>query len=72
MSKNVPLANRVLDEKLDLKFDALWESLMKAEESMVISAPIFSHIHRIIDNLKQIHTYTLETVEIAIDRAEEP
>ena len=72
MSKNVPLANRTLDKKLDLKFDALWESLINAEENVEISAPTFSHIHRIIDNLKQIHTYTLETAEIAIDRAEEP
>lgn len=71
MSKDVPLANRVLDEKLELNFDDLWGLLLKTEEETEISGPIFSYIHRIIDNLKQIYTYTLEIAEIAIDRAEE-
>ena len=71
MSKDVPLANRVLDEKLEPSFDDLWEMLQEAEDKTEISGLTFSYIHRIIDNLKQIHIYSLEIAEIAIDRAEE-
>ena len=71
MSKDVPLANRVLDEKLELKFDDLGEILLKAEEKAEISGSIFSYISRITDNLKQMYVYALEIAEIAIDRAEE-
>lgn len=71
MSKDVPLANRVLDGKLELDFDNLWDLLMKAEENKEISGSMFSYVHRILDNLKQIHIYALEIAEIAIDRAEE-
>jgi len=71
MSKDVPLANRALDEKLELRLDDLWEIGLKAEEKAEISGPIFSHILRIIDNLKQMYEYSLEIAEIAIDRAEE-
>ncbi|MFQ6095266.1 MAG: AbrB/MazE/SpoVT family DNA-binding domain-containing protein [Candidatus Bathyarchaeia archaeon] len=71
MSKDVWLANRVLDEKLERDFDGLWDLLLKAEEKAEISGPIFSYVHRIIDNLRQIYIYTLEMAEIAIDRAEE-
>jgi len=72
MSKDVPLANRVLDEKLEPNFDDLWKILSK--ETILapeISGPILSHIPRIIDSLEQIHVYALEIAEIAIDRAEE-
>ncbi|KYH41944.1 MAG: PhoU family transcriptional regulator [Candidatus Bathyarchaeota archaeon B26-2] len=71
MSKDLELANRVLDEKPKLNFDDLWELLQKEEKKMKISGPAFSHIHRIIDNFKQIYLYALEISEIAIDRAEE-
>ncbi len=71
MSKDIPLANRVLDEKLETEFDDLWDLLLKTEEKARISAPMFSYLHRIMDNLKQINVYSLEIAEIAIDRAEE-
>lgn len=71
MSKDVPLANRILDEKLETEFDVFWDFLSKLEEKTEISAPVFSCAHRILDNLKQISTYTLEIAETAIDRAEE-
>ena len=71
MSKDVPLANRVLDEKLELRIDDLGEIALKAEEMGEISCPKFPHILRIIDNLKQMYVYSLEIAEIAIDRAEE-
>jgi len=70
MSSDVALANRVLDEKVELNVDDFWE-IVKAEEKLEIPGPMFSHIHRIIDNLKQIYVYTLEIAEIVIDRAEE-
>lgn len=69
MSSDVPLANRVLDEKVELNVDDFWQ-IVKAEK-MEPSGPMFSYVHRIIDSLKQIHTYSLEIAEIAIDRAEE-
>ena len=72
MSKDIPLANRVLDAKLELDFDDLWGILMKETVLMPeISTPILSHVPRIIDNLKQTYVYALEIAEIAIDRAEE-
>ncbi len=71
MSKDVPLANQVLDEKREPEFDDLWSLLLTAEKNGKISAPMFSYIHRIIDNLRQINIYSLEIAEIAIDRAEE-
>lgn len=71
MSKDISLANRVLDENLQPDFDDLWNLLLKAEQKARISAPTFSHIHRIMDNLEQIEVYSQEIAEIAIDRAEE-
>ena len=71
MSKDVQLANRVLDEKLELKLDNLWEIVLKAGAKGEVSGPTFSYILRIIDNLKQMYEYSLEIAEIAIDRAEE-
>lgn len=72
MSKDIPLANRVLDAKPQPDFDDLWEILMKETLLMPeISSPISSHVPRIIDNLKRMYEYALEIAEIAIDRAEE-
>ena len=71
MSKDIRLANRVLDENLQLGFDGLWNLLLKVEQESEVSAAAFSHMHRIMDNLKQIEVYSQEIAEIAIDRAEE-
>jgi phosphate uptake regulator len=77
MLKDESLANRVLDEKPEMNFDSLWDLLMETrrgrleENKAQTSIPTFSYVHRIIDNLKQIHIYALEIAEIAIDRAEE-
>lgn len=67
-SKDVSLANRVLDGKPG--FENLWEFCVRAEENSEISSLTFSHAHRIIDNLKQVYAYAVEIAEIAIDRAE--
>ncbi len=72
MSKDVSLANNVLDEKLDPDFEDLWEILLREIVLMPeASGPILSHVPRILDHLEQIHLYTLEIAEAAIDRAEE-
>lgn len=70
MSSDIALANRVLDEKLELHFDDLWE-LVKMKEKIEISGPMFSSMHRIVGSLRQTYAYALEIAEIAIDRAEE-
>ncbi|MDI6904465.1 MAG: phosphate uptake regulator PhoU [Candidatus Bathyarchaeia archaeon] len=68
VSKDIPLANRVLDIKPD--FEKLWNLCLKANKNSQISSLTFSYAHRIIDNLKQTYTYAVEIAEIAIDRAE--
>ena len=68
MSKDIPLANRVLDVKPD--FEKLWNLCLKANKNSEISSLTFSYAHRVIDSLKQMHTYAVEIAEIAIDRAE--
>lgn len=67
-SKDVPLANRVLDGKPG--FENLWELCVRAEDKSEISSLTFSHAHLAIDNLKQMYAYAVEIAEIAIDRAE--
>lgn len=68
VSKDIPLANRVLDVKPD--FEKLWNLCLKANKNSEISSLTFSYAHRVIDSLKQMHTYAVEIAEIAIDRAE--
>ena len=68
MSKDIPLANRVLDVKPD--FEKLWNLCLEANKNSEISSLTFSYAHRVIDSLKQMYTYAVEIAEIAIDRAE--
>jgi phosphate uptake regulator len=68
LSKDISLANRVLDSKLTL--DNLWNLCREADEKSEISSLALSHAYLLIDNLKQIQQYTIEIAEIAIDRAE--
>jgi phosphate uptake regulator len=68
VSKDITLANRVLDVKPD--FEKLWNLCLKANKNSEISSLTFSHAHRVIDSLKQIQQYAAEIAEIAIDRAE--
>jgi phosphate uptake regulator len=68
LSKDIPLANRVLDVKPD--FEKLWNLCFEANNNSEISSLTFSYAHRVVDNLKQMYTYAVEIAEIAIDRAE--
>ena len=68
LSKDIPLANRVLDIKPD--FEKLWNLCFEANKNAEISSLTFSYAHRVVDNLKQMYTYAVEIAEIAIDRAE--
>jgi phosphate uptake regulator len=68
LSKDIPLANRVLDNKLTL--ENLWKLCREADEKSRISSLALSYAYLLIDNLKQIKQYAAEIAEIAIDRAE--
>ena len=67
LSKDIQLANRVLDSKLSL--ENLWKLCIEADEKSEISGLAISYAYLIIDNLKQIKQYSVEIAEIAIDRA---
>lgn len=68
LSKDILLANHVLDSKLTL--ENLWKLCIKADEKSEISSLALSYAYLLIDNLKQIQQYANEIAEIAIDRAE--
>jgi len=68
LSKDILLANRVLDSKLTL--ENLWNLCREADEKSEISSLALSYAYLLIDNLKQIQQYACEIAEIAIDRAE--
>jgi len=68
LSKDIPLANRVLDSKLTL--ENLWKLCIEADEKPEIPSLALSHAYLLIDNLKQIQQYAAEIAEIAIYRAE--
>ncbi len=68
LSKDIPLANRVLDSELTL--ENLWKLCREADEKSEISSLALSYAYLLIDNLKQIQQYAGEIAEIAIDRAE--
>jgi len=68
LSKDIPLANQILDSKPTL--ENLWRLCREADEKSKISSLALSHAYLLIDNLKQIQQYATEIAEIAIDRAE--
>jgi len=68
LSKDIPLANRILDSKLAL--ENLWKLCREADEKSEVSSLALSYAYLLIDNLKQIQQYAVEIAEIAIDRAE--
>ena len=68
LSKDIQLANRILDSKLTLQ--NLWKLCIQADEKSEISSLALSHAYLLVDNLKQIQQYSIEIAEIAIDRAE--
>ncbi|MDQ1281193.1 MAG: hypothetical protein QG670_2457 [Thermoproteota archaeon] len=67
MSKDVPMANNVLDEVAKMNFDNLWKQLI---EVIRISPSTFFYLNTILDSLQHIHACTLNIAEIAIDLAE--
>ncbi len=68
LSKNIPLANKVLDSKTPI--ERLWGLCIKADEKSEISCLALSQVYILLDNLRQIQRYSHEIAEIAIDRAE--
>jgi phosphate uptake regulator len=68
LSKDIQLANHVLDSNLNL--ENLWNLCREANEKSKISGLALSYTYLIIDNLKHIQQYAAEIAEIAIDRAE--
>jgi len=68
LSKDISLANRVLDSRLNL--ENLWKLCIEADEKSEASSLVLSYAYLLIDNLKQIQQYAAEIAEIAIDRAE--
>jgi phosphate uptake regulator len=68
LSKDISLANRVLDSRLNL--ENLWKLCIEADEKSEASSLALSYAYLLIDNLKQIQQYSAEIAEIAIDRAE--
>ena len=68
LSKDIQLANHVLDS--DLTLENLWNLCKKAYEESKISCLALSYSYLLIDYLKQIQQYAAEIAEIAIDRAE--
>lgn len=67
MSKDVSMANSVLDEVAKIDFDYLWKHLI---EEIKISASTFAYFHRVLGRLQQIQICVLNIAEIAIDLAE--
>ncbi len=68
LSKDILLANRVLDSGLTL--ENLWKLCREADEKSEIASLTLSYCYLLVDNLKQIQQYAVEIAEIAIDRAE--
>ena len=68
LSKDISLANRVLDSRLNL--ENLWKLCIEADEKSEASSLALSYAYLLIDNLKQIQQYSAEIAETAIDRAE--
>jgi phosphate uptake regulator len=68
LSKDIQLANRLLDSKLTL--ENLWKLCIETSEKSEISSLALSYAYLFIDYLKQIQHYAAEIAEITIDRAE--
>ena len=68
LSKNIPLANDVLDSSVDLT--ELWSLCLQANENSKISNLALVNVRRIIDSLDQIQQDIHEIANISIDRTE--
>ena len=68
LSKDIPLANNVLDASFDLS--KLWSLCLQASENLKISNLALINVRRIIDSLDQIQRHTHEIANISIDRTE--
>jgi len=68
LSKDIPLANKVLDKCLD--FEALWKQCLQANENSEISSQVLPNIRLILDGLEQIQHHTHEIAYVSIDRTE--
>lgn len=68
LSKDIPLANNVLDSSFDLI--NLWTLCLKANENSKISNLALVNVRRVIDSLDQIQQHTHEIANISIDRTE--
>ncbi len=68
LSKDIPLANKVLDACLD--FEPLWNQCLQANEQSQISSLMLANVRLILDGLEQIQHHAHEIAYISIDRTE--
>ncbi|PVX23764.1 MAG: hypothetical protein CW691_09715 [Candidatus Bathyarchaeum sp.] len=68
LSKDIPLANNVLDASFNL--ENLWNSCLEANQNAEISSLALANVRLIINSLEQIQQHTHEIANISIDRAE--
>lgn len=68
LNQDIQLANSILDSTLD--FENLWKLCSEADEKSEISSMALLYVYCLIDNLREIHRYTTEIAEIAIERVE--
>jgi phosphate uptake regulator len=68
LTKDIPLANKILDTSLDL--EKLWNLCLKADKESKISSKTLADLRLIIDSLEQTKKHTHEIANISIDRAE--
>lgn len=68
LSKDIPLANNVLDACFD--FDDLWSQCLKTYDESEISNLMLANVRLILDGLEQIQHHAHEIAYISIDRTE--
>jgi AbrB family looped-hinge helix DNA binding protein len=68
LSKDIPLANNVLDASFDLS--KLWSLCLQENENLKISSLALTNVRRVIDSLDQIQQHSHEIANISIDRTE--
>ncbi|MCW4015877.1 MAG: phosphate uptake regulator PhoU [Candidatus Bathyarchaeota archaeon] len=68
LSKDIPLANNVLDASFDL--ETLWNTCLQANDKKELSSLTLANLRIVIDSLEQIQQHTHEIANTSIDRTE--
>jgi len=68
LSKDIPLANNVLDSSFDL--ENLWTQCLQAKKESELSSLVLANVRLILDGLEQIQHHTHEIANVSIDRTE--